>query len=161
MKNWLAAVILAFMATAFSHRLEGQAATNHIDEALLQASTIGDTATVQRLLQEGANVEASDHFGNSALLLAASSGQIEVAKLLLEKHAKIEAKDKDSETALLLAPTGTSPKWQNCCSKRGEHRNSGQRRSHALALGGPVRLGRCGEVASRSRRRRPGHGQSW
>jgi ankyrin repeat protein len=74
-----------------------------LDAQLVAAAGKGDTATVQSLLQQGANIEARDNYGETALMEAAGRGHTDTAILLLDKGANIEAKDNYSATALVHA----------------------------------------------------------
>ncbi|CAH0023288.1 unnamed protein product [Clonostachys rhizophaga] len=56
-----------------------------------------------RLVQEAADVSASDHDGITALHLAAEGGQEELARILLDHGASIEAKDRNGRTAIHAA----------------------------------------------------------
>lgn len=77
--------------------------TNSLDQQLLSAADKGDTATVQSLLQRGANIEAKNSIGDTPLLMAVWSGHIDAVKLLLDKRANIEAKGGWGETPLIRA----------------------------------------------------------
>nr|MCR4623632.1 ankyrin repeat domain-containing protein [Alphaproteobacteria bacterium] len=58
---------------------------------------------VKRLLESGANVNASNGRGITALHLAAQEGYAEIAELLIEQGANVNALDDNGDTALLLA----------------------------------------------------------
>ena len=55
---------------------------------LLLAADAGQEALVQALIQHGADVNASNHAGESALSLAVRHGHVQIATLLLEHQAK-------------------------------------------------------------------------
>ena len=57
----------------------------------------------QRLLDQGAGVDAKDSLNGTPLHCAARGGHVEVAKLLLDQGAQIEAKDNYNWTALHYA----------------------------------------------------------
>jgi ankyrin repeat protein len=80
-----------------------------LDQQLFQAVFNWDTISAERLLRDGANVEASDQNGETALMIAAESGQPAIVKLLLERGANAEAKDQSEDTALVLAVRGGNP----------------------------------------------------
>jgi tetratricopeptide (TPR) repeat protein len=106
MKKVLKAVILSVMVLSLSLLAAGQAAPGSLDDQLIQSARNGDTAAVQQLLQQGANIEAKDKkdkYDRTALIIAVSDRKTNVVKLLLDKGANIEAKDKDGWTALLWA----------------------------------------------------------
>jgi hypothetical protein len=76
---------------------------SRLDTELAEAAAKGDTAAVDQLLQEGANIEAQeanikalDVSGvHTVLAAAARNGHVEVVKLLLRKGANIEARPRD------------------------------------------------------------------
>jgi ankyrin repeat protein len=71
---------------------------------LIEASMRGYAATVQVLLEHGADIAAGDSIsGSTALSSAALTGQAEVVDLLLNSGADINAKDFDGRTALFEA----------------------------------------------------------
>jgi hypothetical protein len=70
---------------------------------LLLASEKGDKATIQQLLQEGANVNGVDSKGPTTLLLAAASGNEAMVETLLVKGADPDIPDKYTGTALHYA----------------------------------------------------------
>lgn len=70
---------------------------------LMYAATNGDTATVKKLLDEGANPNRSDKTGLSPLMAAAYSGQDSVVRILIENRSDIDAKDSSGYTALMFA----------------------------------------------------------
>ncbi len=63
-----------------------------IDAQLVQAAYDGDEATFTSLLNQGANVNATDANGYPALIYACAYGYENIAKLLIEHHAKINTK---------------------------------------------------------------------
>jgi ankyrin repeat protein len=73
------------------------------DTALLLAARKGDTASLQRLLRAGADVEAKDQGGSTALAVAANYGHPDAVKLLLENGADPVAGGLNGETALVDA----------------------------------------------------------
>ena len=76
---------------------------------LLMEAAKGDTARVQTLLKQGANIEAADKNGRTPLMLAAQHGHAETVRLLLASGAKADARGKDGLTAFgltLFSPAG-------------------------------------------------------
>src|SRR5208337_2256856 len=102
MKKVLVTIIFSTILL-LSRLAAGQAAPGSLDEQLINAAGKGDTAAVQQLLRQGANIEAKNSNDWTALRWAAIEGQIDVVKLLLDKGANIEAKNGAGYTALYEA----------------------------------------------------------
>ena len=64
--------------------------------------SVGDTALVKKLLDEGADINAKDD-GLTLLMKAATEGYLKTAKLLIDKKADIDAKSNEGSTALMAA----------------------------------------------------------
>jgi ankyrin repeat protein len=75
------------------HRGEGFEGTS-----LHCVSFNGHGATVQQLLEKGANVEANDGYRQTALHSEVQKGHDASVRLLVEKGANAEVKVKDGET---------------------------------------------------------------
>jgi uncharacterized caspase-like protein len=73
------------------------------DEPLRKAASYGNRREVERLLSEGADVNAKDKAGLTALHFAASQGGKDAAQLLLDRGADINAKDYVGATPLHYA----------------------------------------------------------
>lgn len=93
----------------------GSAAASNVDEPrtpdgstpLMQAAFEGDVAEARRLIEEGADVSASNVYGVNAMQLAADIGNTELIRLLLKAGADPESPNADGETALhLVARSG-------------------------------------------------------
>ena len=69
------------------------------------------------LLDEEANINATDESGRTSLQRAAASRREAVVQLLLDFKADVSAKDMDGRTALSLACSTTIPS-SSICSKR-------------------------------------------
>lgn len=65
---------------------------------MLYAASLGDTAAITVLLDDGADVNSADYDGRSALHLASSEGRLETVDLLLRKGARVNAKDRWTHT---------------------------------------------------------------
>lgn len=70
---------------------------------LLLAAEDGDTNTAKSLIDNGADIEATDDKGMTALIIAAIEGHTETVELLIDKGVNIEAKDNNGFTALMHA----------------------------------------------------------
>lgn len=80
------------------------ACAGNTSEALVQATKNGDIATVERLLEGGADVEAKDSKYHSSLLMwAAHEGHTDIMDLLIQNGATIDTKKPTGETALWFA----------------------------------------------------------
>jgi ankyrin repeat protein len=64
--------------------------------------SVGDTALVKKLLDEGADINAKDD-GLTLLMKAATEGYLKTAKLLIDKKADIDMKTNEGNTALMAA----------------------------------------------------------
>jgi len=84
---WLAgAVMLLAVAGAKKPRL-------NITTDLHGAAGAGDLAKVQKLIADGANVNAKDHWGRTPLHAAAAGGHGEVVEVLVRCGARIDSED--------------------------------------------------------------------
>ena len=82
------------------NQIPGTAAVGSLHDAARQ----GDTALIERLLENGADIEeAVGEYLDRPLLLAARKGHRSTVECLLDRGAYIEAEDKDGYTALILA----------------------------------------------------------
>lgn len=70
---------------------------------LFDAAKRGCVSLVDRFLDEGAQLEMRDRFGNTPLLLAARGGHPELVRFLLEHGAEIDRTNVAGSTALLRA----------------------------------------------------------
>mgnify|MGYP002518656156 FL=1 len=77
------------------------------DLYLIKACKDGDLDTVKKLIENGANVNAKNHYGWTALIEASMSGHLKIVQYLVElekdKKVDIDAKDNDGSTALIWA----------------------------------------------------------
>jgi len=74
-----------------------------LDHNLITAASIGDLDLVNRLLQAGASVQATDDRGRSALLAAVYSRRGDVARVLIQAGADVNRKDGEANSPFLLA----------------------------------------------------------
>jgi uncharacterized protein len=71
--------------------------------ALVAAAERGDLASIQRLLDAGADVNARDARRRNAVLAATQGGHEAAARLLIERGADVNAQDEIDDSAFLLA----------------------------------------------------------
>ncbi len=71
--------------------------------ALLQAARTGDTATVNRMLRQHADINTRDWYGDTPLNLAIKNAQRNTAGLLISKGANVNAKGALDDTPLHLS----------------------------------------------------------
>ena len=80
---------------------------NNKDFILSVASSNGDLKTVQTSLQNGANINYIDYYGNTALMNAVKKNDIDIIHYLVNKKADINIKSSiDGTTALMYAVQG-------------------------------------------------------
>eukprot|EP01121_Diplochlamys_sp_Union-15-3_P010648 TRINITY_DN3006_c0_g1_i5.p1 TRINITY_DN3006_c0_g1~~TRINITY_DN3006_c0_g1_i5.p1 ORF type:complete len:494 (+),score=59.87 TRINITY_DN3006_c0_g1_i5:53-1534(+) len=75
----------------------------YITFLLCAAAQLGNITDIKSLIQQGANINASDYYNRTPLHLAALEGHLEVAKLLIGLGANLDLKDKWGSTPLELA----------------------------------------------------------
>jgi uncharacterized protein len=73
------------------------------DGALVAAAVAGDVATLRRLLDAGAAVDARDARGRTTLLAATHANRVDAARLLIERGADVNAKDAIQDSPFLYA----------------------------------------------------------
>jgi ankyrin repeat protein len=72
--------------------------------ALPNAASHGDLKKVQRLLNQGIDVDSTDKDGDTALILASEEGHLDIVNLLLEMNAKLDIQATEGgNTALICA----------------------------------------------------------
>jgi hypothetical protein len=69
------------------------------------AAASGDSSAVERLLDQGATLDARDDLGRTPLMLATLNGQVETVRLLLGRGANPNIADNEGSTALHQAQT--------------------------------------------------------
>ena len=73
------------------------------DQELIRAAEMGSLSTVQRLLDLGARVEATDQTGRTALVAAAYGNRLAVAEALIDAGADVNAEDATQQSAFLIS----------------------------------------------------------
>jgi ankyrin repeat protein len=96
MKGFLCTLIMILM-TSGCMSLQQKNAT------LLQAARTGDTPTVQRMLEKGANIDIKDYNRDTPLLIAVKNERTETVAMLASHGANLNATDKFGDTPLNLA----------------------------------------------------------
>ena len=71
--------------------------------ALIDAAYDGDAALVASLLQQGADIDATDHHKHTALIGAVVDKNMEITRLLLQHNAALECESVEGYTALIAA----------------------------------------------------------
>jgi len=82
--------------------------------ALHWAAAYGQIASVQLLIDFGAEIDKLGPEGETPLLLAANGGHHDVVRLLLNKAARVNHTDDVGNTALMYASSGNHP---HCCNE--------------------------------------------
>ena len=93
-------------ATTTQARVRGHQLRNKQlrNKQLLEAAESGDIYEVEKLLKQGANVNATDAIGNTVLHVAVMNEEnLKVVRVLLDKGANVNAKNSDGNTALHVA----------------------------------------------------------
>lgn len=73
------------------------------ESPLMKAARKGYVEMANYLLEKGANIEATDYWGNTPLNFAAWEGKLETVELLVEKGANVNAKNELNWTPLMQA----------------------------------------------------------
>ena len=90
--------------TITAEREESPVAPQLLQGDFLKAAESGDVQKVQALLDQDAEVNLRDNFGDTALTLASRNGHIGVVQALLAKDAEMDLKQtRYEETALIMA----------------------------------------------------------
>ena len=86
---------------------------------LADAAMNGDTAAVQRLLEQHADVNAAQADGATALQWAVYRGDVATATALIKAGASVKQANRDGATPLSLAcQNGSRRSRRACCSMR-------------------------------------------
>lgn len=70
---------------------------------VIEAAKNGDRETLEKLLDEGADVNEQDEHGWTPLNWAAGAGDVETVQLLLDKGADVTKTGRDNRTPLMIA----------------------------------------------------------
>ncbi|MEB5451175.1 MULTISPECIES: ankyrin repeat domain-containing protein [Virgibacillus] len=74
-----------------------------LNQSLIEAAAKGNQEKVEQLLQNGANIDATNDQGTTAVLAATYNNEVETVKLLIEEGADINKQDDRSDNVLLYA----------------------------------------------------------
>ncbi len=72
-------------------------------DQLIRAAEAGDTPTVQRLLQEGADINGRDVRGRTAVMAATHGNQVQAVRMLIQAGADINIRDNRLDNPFLYA----------------------------------------------------------
>jgi ankyrin repeat protein len=78
-------------------------------EGLHRAAAAGDAATIRRLAETGAELDATDSRGRTAVMVAAHLGHREAAKALLDAGADVNRLDLDRYDVITIAAVADDP----------------------------------------------------
>jgi len=104
------------------------------DQQLLKAALEGQSKTVQKLLDQGVSVNATDEEGRTPLMLAAYNGHTDTGVLLVEAGSDVNVIDSDGRTALMYASTGPFPEMVRFLLQKGAKINLADKQEHFTAL---------------------------
>lgn len=80
---------------------EGEGTT--MDQQLISAAAEGDTTTVLKLLEGGADINATNHQGDTAVMAATQKNKVDTVKALIEQGADINIRNNNMDNVLLYA----------------------------------------------------------
>ncbi len=106
----IVAALCVLAAVVLAPHMPSQAALAPEETALLaEWSRLGDALAVQRMVEQGACVEAVGADGTTALMTAAGEGHLEVARVLLMHNAQVNAVNMEGESPLHFAVRHNHP----------------------------------------------------
>ncbi|MEH7013973.1 ankyrin repeat domain-containing protein [Neobacillus niacini] len=74
-----------------------------MNQQLIFSAEKGDKENVLKLLQDGANINATDEHGRTAVMAATYNNKVDTVKILIQKGADINVRDNNLENVLLHA----------------------------------------------------------
>jgi len=74
-----------------------------VNMSLITAAQQGETETVTRLLEQGADIHAANERGVTALIAAAYQNQVEIAEILIDAGADVNLQDVTQQSAYLIS----------------------------------------------------------
>ena len=102
-RSWTMKSALLVLLSVLTGCMSLSRSGDKLQQDLWKAIDDRDAAAVQRLLDEGADVEAKYSGGATPLILAAKSNNAVVVKILLQHGANASAQDQNRETAFIHA----------------------------------------------------------
>lgn len=75
----------------------------NLEQKLISAAAEGDTKTVLELLEDGADIDATDDYGVTAVMAASQRNDADTVKTLIEQGADINIRDNNQDNVLLYA----------------------------------------------------------
>jgi ankyrin repeat protein len=94
------------------------------EQALMEASYMGQLEEVRRLVLDGTSVDVIDAEKRTPLMWAGFNGHAAVAEYLLDAGAAIDAKDSSGRTALMYASSGPFSETVGLLLERGAEVNA-------------------------------------
>lgn len=95
--------VFFYLAISIMNITQANESESSMQASLLNAAAGNDTATIQKLLAQGVDIETRDKNGRSALLLATHRNAIETARILIEAGADVNAMDNILDSPYLYA----------------------------------------------------------
>lgn len=75
----------------------------NLEQQLISAAAEGDTETVLELLENGADIDATDNQGVTAVMAATQRNNVDTVKALIEQGANIDIRNNNQDNVLLYA----------------------------------------------------------
>jgi uncharacterized protein len=72
-----------------------------LNEQFISSAEVGDTERVLQLLQEGADINATDKLGRTAVVAATYQNEVDTVKALIQEGANINIQDNQLENVIL------------------------------------------------------------
>jgi ankyrin repeat protein len=102
----------------------GALTNNKQDASMVSAARQNNLALVPKLIQSGANKNATDKQGNTALMVAAQLGFASMVDALLQMQVDQNIRNREGKTALMIAVQKNNPEVIQKLSQRGALHNN-------------------------------------